>query len=352
MKVLVLGAGKMSSAIALDLMKNKVEVAVGDIDFEAAEKVARKYDAIAIKVDVKAHDKLIKLMKKYDAVVSAVPYFLNYKLVKAAIKASTNFCDLGGNTEIVKKELKLHDSAKKAGITVIPDCGLAPGITNILSGLGARKVKNLYAIYCRVGGLPQAPKPPLNYGLFFSIEGLINEYTRKCRIIRNGKIKEVEPLTEIEDIYLHNFGMLECFHTAGGASTLPDTFKNKVKELDYKTIRYIGHCEKIVKARREKELFITFLKKHLKPCKDVVLLRVSVVGEKEKIEYELVDYFDEKNKLSAMARTTGFSASIIAQYLAKGELEKGAFTPEICIQDEKFLAELARRGIKINENFQ
>ncbi|MDI6707703.1 MAG: saccharopine dehydrogenase C-terminal domain-containing protein [Candidatus Thermoplasmatota archaeon] len=283
MKVLVLGAGKMSSAITLDLMKNKVEVAVGDIDFEAAEKVARKYDAIAIKVDVKAHDKLIKLMKKYDAVVSAVPYFLNYKPVKAAIKASTNFCDLGGNTEIVKKELKLHDSAKRAGITVIPDCGLAPGITNILSGLGARKVKNLYAIYCRVGGLPQAPKPPLNYGLFFSIEGLINEYTRKCRIIRNGKIKEVEPLTEIED---------------------------------------------------------------------VVLLRVSVVGEKEKIEYELVDYFDKKNKLSAMARTTGFSASIIAQYLAKGELEKGAFTPEICIQDGKFLAELARRGIKINENFQ
>ncbi|MEW6069333.1 MAG: saccharopine dehydrogenase C-terminal domain-containing protein [Candidatus Thermoplasmatota archaeon] len=369
MKVLILGAGKIGSAIAFDLMKNKAEVGIADVDFGNAKKVARKYNATAIKVNVKAYEKLIKLMKKYDTIVSAVPYFFNYKLAKAAIGARVNFCDLGGNTEIVEKELKLHDKAKSAGVTIIPDCGLAPGITNILSNLGARKVKNPYAIYCRVGGLPQKPTTPLNYGLFFSVEGLINEYTGKCRIIRNGKIKEVEPLTEIEPIKFPGFKNLECFHTSGGSSTLPETFKNKVKELNYKTIRYAGHSdkiktmidlglasEKLIKIGRSKikprDVLNYILKKNLKPCKDVVLLRVSVVGEREKKEYELMDYFDEKSKLTAMARTTGFSTSIIAQYLANGEIGKGAFPPEICVPAEKFIADLAKRGITVNENFR
>lgn len=365
MKILVLGSGKMGSAIVFDLMKSKVETGVADVNFESAKNVAKRYKATPIRMDVKNDEKLIKIMKKYDAVISAVPYFLNYRLAKSAVKAKTHFCDLGGNTEVVEKELKLHEKAKKAGITIVPDCGLSPGLTNILAGLGHNKIKNPMEIHSRVGGLPLKPEPPLNYGLFFSAEGLINEYTGKCRIIKNGKTAEVDALTEIEEIYFPDFGKLECFHTSGSSSTLPKTFKNKVKELDDKTIRYPGHCE-IIKAMiniglasekqilgkiKPRELFAYLLKKHLKPCKDVVLLRVSITGKKEKIEYELIDYYDEKNKISAMMRTTGYPTSIIAQMMANNEIEKGAFPPELCIHGEKFLSELSKREIKIKTTF-
>jgi lysine 6-dehydrogenase len=221
MKILVLGSGKMGSAIVFDLMKNKVDVGIADVNFESAKNVAKKYKATAIKIDVKNNEKLIKIMKEYDAVVSAVPYFLNYRLAKSAVKAKTDFCDLGGNTEVVEKELKLHQKAKKAGVTIVPDCGLSPGITNILAGLGYTETKNVYGIYSRVGGLPLKPEPPLNYGLFFSVEELINEYTGKCRVIKNRKTAEVDALTGVEEIYFSNFGKLECFHTSGSSSTLP-----------------------------------------------------------------------------------------------------------------------------------
>ncbi len=368
MKILVLGSGKMGSAIVFDLMKSKVETDVADVNFETVKNVAKKYNTTPIKIDVKNDEKLIKTMKKYDAVVSAVPYFLNHRLAKSAVKAKTNFCDLGGNTEVVEKELKLHEKAKQAGVTIVPDCGLSPGLTNILAGLGYKKIKNPREIHSRVGGLPLKPEPPLNYGLFFSAEGLINEYTGKCRIIKNGKTAEVEALTDVEEIYFHNFGELECFHTSGSSSTLPKTFQNKIKELDDKTIRYPGHREKIkamidiglasektVEVGKRKinpsELFAYLLKKHLKSCKDVVLLRVSIIGKKEKIEYELVDYFDEKNKMSAMQRTTGYPASIVVQMMVNDEIKKGVTPPELCVPGEKFLSELKKRGIKIKTTF-
>ncbi|MDI6917311.1 MAG: saccharopine dehydrogenase C-terminal domain-containing protein, partial [Thermoplasmatales archaeon] len=341
MKILVLGSGKMGSAVLFDLMKSKVEAGVADVNFVSAKNVAEKYNAAAIKMDVKNSDRLVKIMKKYDAVISAVPYFLNYGLAKSAVKAKTNFCDLGGNTEIVESELKLHEKVKKVGVTIVPDCGLSPGLTNILAGLGYRKINNPVEIHSRVGGLPLKPEPPLNYGLFFSAEGLINEYTGKCRIIKNGRTAEVDALTELEEISFPSFGKLECFHTSGSSSTLPKTFKNKIMELDDKTIRYPGHCE-LIKAMMDmgfasekqvkvgerkikpRELFACLLEKHLKPCKDVVLLRVSIAGKKEKIEYELIDYYDEENKMSAMMRTTGYPASIITQMMVNNEVEKGA----------------------------
>lgn len=368
MKILVLGSGKMGSAILFDLMKSKVRTGVADANFESAKNMAEKYNATPIKMDVKDNEKLVKTIKKYDAVISAVPYFLNYQLAKCAVKAKTIFCDLGGNTEMVEKELGLHEKAKKAGMTIVPDCGLSPGLTNILAGLGYSEIKNVYGIHSRVGGLPLKPEPPLNYGLFFSVEGLINEYTGKCRIIKNRRIVEVEALTGLEEICFPCFGELECFHTSGSSSTLPKTFKNKIMELDDKTIRYPGHCEKIKamidlgfasdkkleignKKMMMKNIFAAILKKYLKPCKDVVLLRVSIVGKKEKIVYEMVDYFDEKNKISAMQRTTGYPVSIIAQMMVKERIGKGVFPPELCVPGEKFLSELSKRGIKIKTTF-
>ncbi|MEW5761084.1 MAG: saccharopine dehydrogenase C-terminal domain-containing protein [Candidatus Thermoplasmatota archaeon] len=366
MRFLVLGAGMMGSAVVYDLVGCGKEVVVCDIELEKAKKVAKKYACNWEKVDAESFEEVSKLMKGADAVISALPYRFNYKLAKSALKAKVNFCDMGGNIDIVNKELSLDKEAKKKNITIVPDCGLAPGIASILTALGVEKLGGAEEIHIRVGGLPKNPKPPLNYELVFSVEGLINEYIEKAVIIKNWKIVEVESMTGLEEIVFEPFGKFEAFYTSGGTSTLPMTYKGKVKELDYKTIRYPGHCEKF-KAMLElglaseipielngmkikpRNLFQKLLSKSLKGNgKDFVLLRVEVFGCDEKIIYEIADSFDEKTGLTAMARTTAFPVSIIAQFLANGKIEeKGVVPQEICVPKELFVSEIRRRGIKI-----
>ena len=173
--VLVLGAGKMGRAIAYDLMKNGVGTSICDM-----------HDAdIPNFFKLNVHDKknLLKSMQKEDLVISSLPYDLNYMLAQYAIKTKTSFVDLGGNSNIVEKELALHKDAKQAGVSLIPDCGLAPGMINVIAyHLWQEEARD---IHVRVGGLPQVPKAPLNYALFFSIHGLINEYLESSFIIKN-----------------------------------------------------------------------------------------------------------------------------------------------------------------------
>ena len=334
--VLVMGAGKMGIAIAHDLMKNGVEVKICDIK-------PVNFPNFFI-LDAKNDEDVLKAMKNEDVVVSALPYNFNLRLAKLAIKAGVSFIDLGGNSYIVEKELELHGEAKKAGITIIPDCGLAPGMTNIIAynmWLGGER-----DIHIRVGGLPQKPKPPLNYALFFSIHGLINEYIEDSIIIRDGRICRVESLTGIEEIDFEGFPSLEAFYTHGGTSTLIKSLKG-VEQLDYKTIRYKGHAEKIMLLKQlgffdegAREFTERILEKALpKEEKDVVLARIYGRGE----AMQLIDYHD--GNFSAMQRTTGFSTAIIAKMVADGMIKEGAYPPELAIDGEKFMEEARKRGI-------
>ncbi|MEM1513917.1 MAG: saccharopine dehydrogenase C-terminal domain-containing protein [Candidatus Thermoplasmatota archaeon] len=334
---LIFGAGKMGRAIAYDLRKQGVEVRICDVKDVNLENF--------FKLDARKKEDVEKEMKKEDIAISALPYDFNYKLAKIAIKTKTNFVDLGGNSDIVKKELMLDEKAKKAGISIIPDCGLAPGMTNIVA---YHIWENSKEMHIRVGGLPQKPKGVLKYSLFFSIHGLLNEYIEDSIIIKNGKICRVKSLTGIEKIYFKGFKSLEAFYTHGGTSTLLETMKG-IKNLDYKTIRYAGHAEKIrilaelgffeKDARKFTE---KILEKNLsKEEKDVVLARIY----SEKKFAELIDCYDEKENLSAMARTTGFSTSIIAKMIIDGEIEKGARPPELAVDGDKFLKELKKRKI-------
>ncbi len=378
MKILVLGAGRMGHGAVFDLVHNSpaVErVTVADFDLAKAEAVAASVggNVTARQIDASNYDDIVELFRGHDSVISCVNYWYNVSLSKAAIETGANFCDLGGNNYIVDEQLALDAEAKAAEINIIPDCGLAPGMVSILAMHGAARFDSVDEIHIRVGGLPQHPQPPLNYQLVFSVEGLINEYIEVARVIRDGKIVEVDSMTELESLEFEGFPPLEAFQTSGGTSTLPDTFLGNIKELDYKTIRYAGHCDKFktmidlglcsseemvvdfqkVKPRR---VFGDLLQKHL-PADgpDYVLVRVDFVGSKngemKKLRYDIVDKLDERTGMSAMMRTTAFPASIIAQMMASGDVvSRGATPQEKAIDPEKFVAELARRDIRIIES--
>src|SRR5687768_1193642 len=377
MKILVLGTGRMGYGAAFDLVHNSPDVShvtVADSDRERAAEVAAKIgtDRIEVRhVDASNHDDVVALMRGHDSAISCVNYWYNESLSRAAIETGTNFCDLGGNNYVVDSQLALDAEAKAAGINIIPDCGLAPGMVSILAMHGAAQFDETEEIHIRVGGLPQKPRPPLDYQLVFSVEGLINEYVEVARVIRDGKITEVESMTEIESLAFDGFPQLEAFQTSGGTSTLPDTFLGKIRELDYKTIRYAGHCEKfrtmielglcssdemlIDYAKvTPRKVFGDLLQKHL-PADgpDYVLVRLEFVGKKngktDRLRYDIVDKHDEQTGLSAMMRTTAFPASIIAQMMASGDvLLRGATPQEKAIEPERFVAELAKRNINVS----
>jgi lysine 6-dehydrogenase len=262
---------------------------------------------------------------------------------------------------------------------VVPDCGLAPGMVSILAADGFSRLARTDSIRIRVGGLPRKPKPPLNYALVFSANGLINEYVEPCLVLRDGKLAWREPLADVEELMFPKpFGKLEAFNTSGGSSTLPYTFRGQVKSLDYKTIRCPGHGAKVRllfdlgltdmkpmevdgKSIVPRHLLIQRLEAVLPWEKDdVVLMRVEVEGKgvrergrkgesgQRTITYELVDFADRRSGLTAMMRTTGFSASVVALMLGRGQVKcAGAFTGENCVPSAAYIRELRRRGLRL-----
>jgi lysine 6-dehydrogenase len=382
MNILILGAGRMGLGAAYDLTHNSegVEaVTLADVDEGRARSVAETVGGgrvRAVALDVADDAAVESLMRGHDAALSCVPYVHNLRLARAAVRAGTNFCDLGGNNTVVDAELALDAEARAAGINIIPDCGLAPGMVSVLAAHGAARFERLDELHIRVGGLPQQPKPPLDYQLVFSVEGLINEYVERARVIRGGELVEVESLTELEHLdFPKPFGRLEAFQTSGGTSTLPETFRGRVRELDYKTIRYPGHCERFrlltglglasseaveVDGARvaPRRLLGELLCRHLPADEpDLVFIRLDFAGaaggSAARLRYDIIDRFDERTGLSAMMRTTAFPASVIAQMMARGEIkERGAIPQERCVPADDFVAELARRGVNITESLE
>lgn len=369
----------MGRAVAFDMARNpKIEeITIADHDtkmLKETQALLNNPNDLRVrykKVDADDEKELGKLMADCDTVVSAVTYKYNFKLAKLAIQNGCNFCDLGGNNTIVNQELELHEKAKKKNVTVVPDCGLAPGMVSVLVAHGMAHMDEVDNVRIRVGGLPVDPKPPMNYKLVFSVHGLINEYVESCVKIRDGKIIEEEPLIDLEELeFPAPFGKLEAFNTSGGTSTLPQTYKDKVKNLDYKTIRYPGHCaqfktlydlglldSKPYKLDEGKVVPRELLSKMLTDKltmegKDCVLVRVTIDGKKngapKHIQYQIVDLGDDANGITAMMRLTSYPISVIAQMMSAGEVgDKGAIPQELCVPGEKFIEELRKRNIKI-----
>ncbi len=379
MRMLVLGAGLQGSACAYDLLQNPEvkEVRLADLHTQHLAEFLAPYSGdrlVFTPLDVRDREAVLALMRQCDAAMSAIPYYFNFELAELAVKAGVHFSDLGGNTEIVFKQKTLDAEAKKKNISVIPDCGLAPGMVNILAEYGISQLDAVESVKIFVGGLPQEPEPPLNYQIVYSLEGVLDYYTTLSWILRNGKRTQVKALSEIEPIHFGGeVGELEAFHTAGGLSTMAFRYEGKVPSMEYKTLRYPGHA-KIMEAIRElgllelnpvdvkgmkvvpRDLVVAAMGPRLtKPNgRDLVALRVIVQGTKggkpKKIGWELVDYYDEEHGISAMERSTGYSLSITGQMQARGEIGKaGVFTPDEAVPPEKYISELSKRGVVIKE---
>jgi len=375
MKAILIGAGRMAEAVLSDFVAGGEYdgITAADVDVARAAHLAEARGGgitRAAAVDAADERAVARLVAGHDVCVSAAPYRYNVGLARAAIAAGAHFVDMGGNNDVVAAELALDEEAKAAGVAVVPDLGLAPGMSNVLAAALVSRLDEPEALHLRVGGLPQRPEPPLSYALVFSPYGLINEYAEPCLALRGGEIVKLPPLTEVETLEVPPLGRLEAFHTSGGASTLPYTYRGRLDELDYKTIRYPGHCAAIkslfdfglasdkevtvggvrVKPR---DLFAERLTAVLPEGRDdLVVVRCRAGGRKGgelvTASYDLIDYADASTGLTAMQRTTGFPVAVVATFLASGRIKKaGAFPPEAIVEPEPFVAALRARGLDL-----
>ncbi|UCC44360.1 MAG: saccharopine dehydrogenase NADP-binding domain-containing protein [Candidatus Zixiibacteriota bacterium] len=375
MKLAVFGAGLMGRAAVYDLARAEDvdQVGVCDIDGDLAGEIAERFGdgkAVSYKLDAGNESEVERFLKNYDAAVSCVGYELNLGLTSAAISAGCHLVDLGGNNDVVRSQCAMSSEAEEAGVVVIPDCGLAPGMVSIMVADGVAKLDEVDTVKIRVGGLPQVPRRPLNYQMVFSAEGLLNEYWEPCFILNDGKKETVNPMTGLELLEFDGIGKVEAFYTSGGASTLPETYEGKVRFLDYKTIRYPGHCQLFkpmleigLGSRREIEVdgkviqprsvLKAILDRNLSfGDPDLVLVRVQIEGVREKVDrmlvYEIVDRQDDRSGLTAMMRTTSFPATIVAWMAASGQItERGVKPQEVAVKPSLFFPQLKRRGINL-----
>lgn len=380
MKIGVLGSGLMGKEAARDLAASEGvhEVGLADIDKARAQHAVDQLQSsklTAYEVDASDVQDLATYMQQFDVIINALFYSFNEKVARTAIKVGVNAVDLGGHIgHVTDKVLAMKEDAKDAGVTLIPDLGVAPGMINILSGYGVGKLDQAESIKLYVGGIPVRPEPPFEYNHVFSMEGVFDHYTDPSLIIRNGEKQEIESLSEVEEVHFEKFAPMEAFHTSGGTSTLSISYPD-LDTLEYKTVRYPGHAEKfkllvdLNLTRSDYEVDVNgesvnpreVLLKVLDPIvelgekDDAVLLRVVVSGKKNgepaTHAYEMTTYKDRETQVTAMARATANTISVVAQMLGSGSISnQGVYPPEQIVPGELYISEMQKRGVQIYEH--
>jgi len=385
MRMLVLGAGLQGCACAYDLLAHTDhDVVLADLNVDSLPPFLAPYVGnrlTTVQVDAKDDDSIRGVMQGVSATMSAFPYYFNGDMARLAVESGSHFCDLGGNTEIVWEQKKLAEQAAAKGLSVVPDCGLAPGMVNILAQFGIDRLDTVSAVRIKVGGLPQKPTPPLNYQIVYSIEGMLDYYTTLSWVLRDGKPTKVTALSEIEELDIPGAGTLEAFHTAGGLSTMADRYEGKIPTMEYKTLRYPGHAKMMetirdlgllgldpvqVKDSRTREVkeiiprdfFISVvgpqLRKDYKESPDLVALRVEAEGtrdgKEQLVRFDLLDRYDAETGITAMMRTTGYSLAITGALQASGHVKPGVWTPDEAMPGAEYIDELAKRNVIIHQS--
>jgi saccharopine dehydrogenase-like NADP-dependent oxidoreductase len=353
MKIAVLGAGMVGRAIAEDLA-HTFEVTSFDKSRESLAALAKRAPSVKTKpFDFSAEGSYGALLKPFDMVVTAVPGFMGFGVLKRVIEAGKNVVDISFSPEDV---LSLDALAKKNKVTAIVDCGVAPGMSNLVLGRYDREMK-IHNFECYVGGLPKIRKKPFEYKAPFSPVDVIEEYTRPARLMENGQVVTKPALTEIELMDFNGVGTLEAFNTDGLRSIL-HTMAH-IPNMKEKTLRYPGHCELITALQRS-----GFFRRNNISCKGVdispmeftsavlfnewklqpgeeefTVMKIIVQGEQKgkskTIEYSLLDHYDAKSQTTSMARSTGYTCTAAVQLIA-GNLfsEAGVFPPESIGKDK------------------
>lgn len=363
-RYVVLGAGAQGVAAAYDLAKfgNADHVLLGDADGLKASLGARRVNTLVgravvstMQLDASNPTLLRDALAGADAVVSAMSYKLNESVTDAAIASGVHMVDLGGNTAVVTAQHLREERAKSAGVSIVPDCGMGPGLNLSLahSAIAAVAQPETVAIYC--GGLPAMPEGELQYALCFSMDGLVNEYSGFANVLERGRQRKKPCLGHVETLKLDGFGTLEASFTSGGLSTAPWTYRKSyptLQNLKYKTLRYPGHWELLRKFRKAgmlREELESRLGTHITDFADVGIISVTCDGRDTsgrlvRATRTIVDRHDAQTGFTAMQRLTGFHASIIAILAVEGKICRGVIPVEL-ISGDLVIAEMAKRGI-------
>ena len=381
----VLGGGRQGTAAAYDMARfgDAARVVIADVDGEVAGASAKRVNALigadiaeGVALDVTNRRELEGFLEPVDSFLSAVPYWLNPAITEAAIAARASMCDLGGNTDLVREQLKRDEAAVEAGIAVVPDCGQVPGMGTTLMVRAMSLLDRAEHVFMWDGGNVQHPEPPFNYRCTFNIAGLTNEYYGEAIFLRDGRVTRV-PTFQREDYEEVEFpepiGTMEAFVAGGGTSTAPWTFEGKVQTFQNKTLRWKGHFEQwkavidmglmdlepvVIKGVEvvPRDVLHACVEPKIRAAddeRDFVIVRVKAVGEKEgkpaEALVELIDYFDETTGFTAMQRTTGWDGAIVAIMNAKGDTPRGVKPVEVAVPPQLFVDELKRRGFSLTE---
>lgn len=384
----VLGAGRQGTAAAYDLAVHggATRLVVADRDEAAARAAAARLNGLLgrqivepARIDAGDRRSLGLFLAPLDAFVCAVPYALLLPCTRAAIAAGTGMVDMGGHTNTVLAQLAMHPEARQAGVAVVPDCGMGPGMNNTLGlytiellrsrGITPRRV------HLRDGGLPQDRSAPWGYRLCFNLEGLTNEYDGQAVVLRDGRITHIDTLTELEELDFEGIGTLEAFVTSGGTSTVPFAFAGALDAYDNKTLRYPGHLaafkafkdlglfgrEPVQVGRAEvrpRDLYHALLGPLIETSglEDVCVLRARAEGEIQgrpsAVVVDLIDRYDPATGFAAMERLTGWHAAIMAALIAAGEVPAGVHSLETAVGATRFMEEVRRRGFTWTERWE
>jgi lysine 6-dehydrogenase len=379
----IIGSGRQGTAAAYDLVRfgEADAILMADLNLPQAEAAAERVNeliseanASAATVDAGSEESIVSLLRdhKIDVLISATPYGFNLGLTKAAILAGSGMVDLGGNSDVVLQQLELSAQAKTAGVTILPDCGLGPGMTTSLALYAMEHLDEAQDVYIWDCGIPQNPRPPWNYLLTFSIEGLTNEYSGDCLFIREGQTVRVPALTELESVdFPPPIGTLEAFTTSGGLTTASRTFAGKLRTLQNKTMRYPGHLAQLT-VLKQLGLF------DLKPIQvddrqvvprdllhalwepqiigegdehDLAIIKVDAQGLKDGqptlVQVNLIILYSESTRFTAMEQGTGWHAAILAEAIANGKVPQGVIPVEHAMSGSDFVDRASMRGFDI-----
>lgn len=379
LRYIIIGAGRQGTAAAYDLGKfgQAEAITLADRDPQQAERAAARVNqllgrAVARPLTLDAADPaaLRAALPGHDVALSAVPYYFNLEITRACIDSGVSLCDMGGNTDVVWAQLELDEAARAAGVSVVPDCGMGPGLINTMGVYVMDLLDRPREVYLYDAGLPRHPEPPWNYISTFHINGLTNEYDGEATFIREGQIVKVPTFTELEVLNFPPLGQLEAFVISGSMSTTPWTHLGRLERYENKVLRYPGHfatfeaykrlglfSEEPVEVNgvpvRPRDLYHTLLAPKLasrrQPVEDICVMRAVGVGEKDgrpaRVTVDLIDGYDPQTGFTGMERLTGWHCAIMMGFQARGEIGPGAHRMESAVPAAAVMDALKPRGI-------